>query len=64
MLTDELIADLQEKISLARLASETSIKVDVKTLVEIIAALSEKSDMIVTLDQALENMKNTKDDLV
>lgn len=64
MLTNELITDLQEKISLARLASETSIKVDVKTLVEIIDALSEKSDMIVTLDQALENMKNTKDDLV
>ena len=32
MLTDEMIADLQEKISLARLADEDKISIDLKTL--------------------------------
>jgi hypothetical protein len=60
MLTDEKIADLQEKISLARLASETSIKVEVKVLVEILEALSEKNETSLSLEEALEHMKNSK----
>jgi hypothetical protein len=60
MLTDEVIADLQEKISLARLDSQTSVKVDVKILTEILDVLSSRTEATVTLQEALSHMRDHK----
>jgi hypothetical protein len=63
MLTDELISNLQERLSLARLASEESIRIDVKTLTLLLAELSSKNVGDATLETVLTNLKNVKNDL-
>lgn len=62
MLTNEIIADLQERISLARLMSEENIKVDVKTLSLLLDFVTANKNVLSTetvdLNTALENIKN------
>jgi hypothetical protein len=61
MLSDEIIADLQEKLSLARLMSEESVKVDVKTLNLLLEEVltAKGATNWADLETALANMKNS-----